>query len=149
ERSWGVSERQLRRYLSAAHRRIREILDQEQHEVYSRHLMQRRAIYARCLKANDLRAALGVLKDEAHLHGLYPHAKTKSQPEHPPSTAAEPDGALVDILPELQAALDRLGPDPGPADPASPPATGGAGVDPPRSGSDHASGGAAPRSLAD
>lgn len=44
-------------------------------QLLGRHLMQRRALYARALKSNDHRTALQVLRDEAELQGLYPPTK--------------------------------------------------------------------------
>ena len=41
-------------------------------QVIGRHVMQRRALYARAVKSGDLRAALHALRDEAHLTNLYP-----------------------------------------------------------------------------
>ena len=57
-RGWDLSARQLRRYIRAAYRSATHILNQKREEFLSRHLLQRRALYARCLKAEDLRTAL-------------------------------------------------------------------------------------------
>jgi hypothetical protein len=148
ERDWGVSERQTRRYIAAAYRRIAEVMDRERDEIYARHLMQRRALYPRCLKANDLRAALGVLRDEAQLHGLYP--ATKIAPTTPDGTAPyDAAPGLVEIIPELRAALERLGPGAGPQDPPSPTAGLDPGFTAAGSGPDHGTGGATAGPLAD
>src|SRR5262245_48368076 len=110
--------------------------------------MQRRALYARCLKANDLRAASGVLRDEAELHGLYP--ATKIAPTTPDGDAPyEPVAGLADVVPELRAALERLGCLAGPQDPASLAASERAGVDPSGPDLDHDPGGAAAGPVAD
>jgi hypothetical protein len=147
EHDWGVSERQTRRYIAAAYRRIAEVMDREREEIFARHLMQRRALYARCLKANDLRAALGVLRDEAELHGLYP--ATKIAPTTPDGNDPyQPVAGLADLIPELRAALERCGQGPGAAPPASAEPGGCGGIDPSGSDADHDLGGSAAGSVA-
>lgn len=122
ENGWGVSDRQLYRYVEEAYKEIAPILDRDRQELLARHYMQRRALFARCMKLNDYKTALQVLKDEAELQGLYPAKKIA--PTSPDGT--EPyDGGLAAILPELRAAVDRLrqgtgGPHPG--EPAEQPA---------------------------
>lgn len=75
EQDWKVSDRQLHRYMSVSHKRMAKAAKRNTEELVGRHLMQRRALYARCIKANDLRTALAVLNDEANLQGLYPPKK--------------------------------------------------------------------------
>ena len=75
EHNWDVSERQVRRYLEAAYCRLAQMTERNRDQLLGRHLMQRRALYARCLRGDDLRTALIVLKDEAALEGLYPPTK--------------------------------------------------------------------------
>jgi hypothetical protein len=75
EQDWKVSERQLHRYMSMAHKNMAKAVRRNTEELVGRHLMQRRALYARCIKANDLRTALSVLMDEASLQGIYPPKK--------------------------------------------------------------------------
>lgn len=72
---WGVCDRQLRRYQEKAYERLAEHAQQDQKQLLGRHLMQRRALYARAIKTNDIRTALHVLRDEAELEGLYEYAK--------------------------------------------------------------------------
>src|SRR5271166_6581890 len=74
-KGWDLTDRQVYRYIGAAYERTTEVLKHKQEELLSRHLMQRRGLYTRCLKANDLRTALAVLHDEAQLLGLYPVKK--------------------------------------------------------------------------
>jgi hypothetical protein len=69
---WNVTDRQLWRYQRAAYRKVVKITERDRVGLLGRHLMQRRSLYARALKANDLRTALQVLRDEAELQGLYP-----------------------------------------------------------------------------
>jgi hypothetical protein len=47
----------------------------DQKQLLGRHLMQRRALYARAMKVSDVKTALNVLKDEAQLQGLYTAVK--------------------------------------------------------------------------
>lgn len=87
ERGWQVSARQLRRYQEIAYRRLARAAERDHKQLLGRHLLQRRVLYARSLKANDVRAALQVLRDEAMLQGLYPPAK---------SVPTTPDGQHTD-----------------------------------------------------
>jgi hypothetical protein len=73
---WNLSDRQLRRYQDRAHQRVLEATNRDQRQLLGRHLMQRRALYARALKTSDVRTALHVLRDEAVLEGLYPSARS-------------------------------------------------------------------------
>jgi hypothetical protein len=69
------SNRQLRRYMESAYREIAQLSERDAEQLVGRHLMQRRGLYARALKTNDLRTALAILHDEAKLEGLYPPTK--------------------------------------------------------------------------
>ena len=91
EQGWNVCERQIRRYIETAHQRFAEMTKRDREQLLGRHLMQRRALYARAMKANDLRTALQVLRDEANLEGLYPPTKvapTTPDGKHPYHSAA-------------------------------------------------------------
>jgi hypothetical protein len=70
--SWGVSERQLRNYIEAAHRLIVERFDARAPYLLARHLLRRDQLYAHAVAAGDFRTALAVSQDEAKLEGLYP-----------------------------------------------------------------------------
>ena len=85
EKGWDISERQLRRYLELAYQELGETAQRDRQQLIGRHMMQRRALYARALKANDIRTALQVLRDEAALLGLY--APTKIAPTTPDGKA--------------------------------------------------------------
>jgi hypothetical protein len=74
-KGWKISERQIRRYMQLAYERLADATNQNLKSLMGRHLMQRRGLYARALKTNDVRSALLVLKDEAMLQGLYPAMK--------------------------------------------------------------------------
>jgi hypothetical protein len=60
---------------------LAEAINRDQRQLLGRHLMQRRALYARALKTSDVRTALNVLRDEATLEGLYPSAQKGSSIE--------------------------------------------------------------------
>ena len=75
ERQWDVSDRSIRRYMEKAYKRMADASRRDERQLLGRHLMQRRALYARCLKQGDHRTALAVLKDEADLQGVYPPTK--------------------------------------------------------------------------
>lgn len=71
ENGWGVSDRQLERYIEKAD----QVLVERRHKRWNRmkalHLARREALYARALQAADLRTALAVLQDMAKLQDLY------------------------------------------------------------------------------
>ncbi len=71
ERKWEVSDRHIRRYIERAYRGLRKIGRRHRGQLLGRHVMQRRALYARSVKAGDMRTALQVVRDEANLLGLY------------------------------------------------------------------------------
>jgi len=75
DKGWDIRDRQLRRYQEIAYQRLAEATKHDEQQLLGRHLMQRRALYARALKGNDIRTALLVLKDEAALEGIYPPTK--------------------------------------------------------------------------
>lgn len=75
DKGWQLCYRQIRRYLEWAYKRLAKATHRDQEQLLGRHLMQRRALYARALKTNDIRTALNVLRDEASLEGLYPPTK--------------------------------------------------------------------------
>ena len=86
DQGWKLSERQIRRYIEAANRKFAEAVDRNRDQLLGRHLMQRRALYARALKNGDIKTALLVLQDEASLMGLYAPVKiapTTPDGEHP------------------------------------------------------------------
>ncbi len=99
QQGWKVSDRQLRRYMEAAYRQLAQLSDQDADQLKGRHLMQRRALYARALKGGDLRTALVILQDEAKLEGLYP--PTKIAPTTPDGTQPYSPIALSERLPRL------------------------------------------------
>jgi hypothetical protein len=88
-----------------------EILNRNREQLFGRHVLQRRAILARCMKINDYRTALAVLRDEAQLEGLY--APTKISPTTPDGKRSyQPPGhaGANQLIRELRAAVERHGP---------------------------------------
>jgi hypothetical protein len=71
EQKWGITERQLRRYLVAATDLYATFFDAKAAHLLNRHLMQRRQLYAHALGVGDYGTALRVLVDEAKLESLY------------------------------------------------------------------------------
>src|SRR6476620_10346841 len=63
EKGWGVSERQIRKYIARAHDLLIERQEKSRKRTIARHLAQRQALYARSVNAADLRTALAVLAD--------------------------------------------------------------------------------------
>src|SRR5437867_836577 len=65
ERAWGVSESQIRNYVKKADALCVERFNAKAEHLMSRHLLQRRRLFAHAMDVADLRTALAVLKDEA------------------------------------------------------------------------------------
>lgn len=77
KKPWGICDGQLRRYMTQAHDLIEERSKIGRDRAFSRHLLQRRAIYARAIESGDWRSALSVAQDEAKLLNLYPAERAK------------------------------------------------------------------------
>ncbi len=75
EQQWGVSDRQLWRYIAAADALMAERFDAKAPHLLAKHLLQRGQLYAHAMGAGDFATALRVLQDEARLEGLYPPQK--------------------------------------------------------------------------
>jgi hypothetical protein len=75
EQAWGVSDRMLRYYKARAEALMKLRFDARADHLLSRHLLQRRRLYAHAMEVGDYRTALAVLGDEAKLEGLYPVEK--------------------------------------------------------------------------
>ncbi len=76
EKGWNVGQRQLWNYVAASDRLLAARLEKDRDRLFARHVAMRMALFARCVNAGELAAALAVAKDEAALHGLYPPSKT-------------------------------------------------------------------------
>jgi hypothetical protein len=103
ERAWGLSDSQLWRYISAADKLCKDYFDAKADHLLSRHLLQRRQLYAHAMGAGDFATALRVLQDEAKLEALYP--PTKIAPTNPEGDKPY-EGSLTDA--DRLAALHRL-----------------------------------------
>src|SRR5437588_11773661 len=75
EQNWNVSDRTLWRYIQAADALCEKYFDANAQHLLSRHLLQRRQLYAHALGAGDYGTALRTLQDEAKLEKLYPPLK--------------------------------------------------------------------------
>lgn len=72
ENGWGVSDRQLERYIGKADRLLRERLERKASRLRALTVAKMRNLYARAVQAADYRTALACLQAEAKLLGLYP-----------------------------------------------------------------------------
>jgi hypothetical protein len=112
EKAWNIGPRQLRKYIAKADRLMTEILNRNREQLFGRHVLQRRAIFARCMKINDYKTALQVLRDEAQLEGMY--APTKISPTTPDGKRPYQPASHVgtsQLLRELRAAVERHRPE--------------------------------------
>jgi hypothetical protein len=116
EKGWNVSDRQLWRYVALADARMEEAFQADREKAFCRHVLQRRALYARAMQDGDWRTCLAIAKDEAELLGLYPAKVTKLQgdPNAPLSvnvemTVDERDAALSRILSRFGLAPGGIG----------------------------------------
>jgi hypothetical protein len=66
-----LSDRTLWRYSEAAEALAEKHFSADRDRLFRRHVLQRRALYARAMADGDYRTALAVAKDEAELQGLY------------------------------------------------------------------------------
>jgi hypothetical protein len=108
EKGWGVGERQIQKYIAAGDRLLAEAQEQDRGKLLARHIAQRRLLFARCMKINDYKTALQVAKDEAELEQLY--GPTKIAPTDPTGERPyDPTAGLGPLIPELRAAMERLG----------------------------------------
>lgn len=79
DKGWGVSQTTLRRYIHKADALCQKYYDANAKFLLSRHLLQRRQLYAHCMGSGDFRTALSVLRDEAELTNLYPAKKIEQK----------------------------------------------------------------------
>jgi hypothetical protein len=79
QHGWGISERQIRRYVSDAHEQFAKLARADREKLLGRHIAQRGSLYAKAVKDGDLRTALLIAKDEAKLQGLYPRPLTQEE----------------------------------------------------------------------
>jgi hypothetical protein len=72
-----LTPKAIRRYIDAAERTIAEMVEDDLDKIMARHLAQRRGLFQKAVSQGDIRAALAVLQDEAHLLGIYPAKRTE------------------------------------------------------------------------
>jgi hypothetical protein len=95
EKGWGVSERQLWRYIEHSDDLLAKTLEPSREKRINLALAQRRLLHNRALETGDYRTALAVLDSLAKLQDLYPSAKR------------EPLDVLLSYLPPVLAAAIR------------------------------------------
>ena len=71
ENEWGVSDRQLERYIEKADRLLVGRRQRKWSRMKALHIARREALYARAVQSADHRTALAVLQDMAKLQDLY------------------------------------------------------------------------------
>jgi hypothetical protein len=106
DQNWQVGDRQIRNYIRSADERCKAYFDAKADHLLSRHLLQRRQLYAHSLAAGDFRTALAVLQDEAKLERLYGPDKVALTD---PTGEEAWDANDADINAIIEAALARLG----------------------------------------
>lgn len=70
---WGVSDRQIYRYIEAADRLIEESTEHDRDKLLRHHLAVRRNLFARAINDGAIGTALAIARDECELLGLYAH----------------------------------------------------------------------------
>jgi hypothetical protein len=72
DKGWGVSDRQLRRYVEQSDELIAEAAEPDRRKLLNRAVAQREVVYAHCMAVADYSTARAVLADRDKLLGLYP-----------------------------------------------------------------------------
>lgn len=128
--SWGLTWRQLRRYMSLADGRIEKACEHRANRNLALHLKKRQTWISQAVEQGDYRTALALAKDEAQLQGLYrivnlaadhegnelvrdAQAVAKAGAKNPAAYPNDPVGYMRDILgltltPQQTAAAERL-----------------------------------------
>lgn len=79
QKGWGVTGRQIRKYIRKADELLTERLERRRRLLIGRHVAQRQSLYALALSiaanSGDCRSALAILDSEAKLRGLFPDTK--------------------------------------------------------------------------
>ncbi len=76
--TWGIRERQTRKYIASAREQIVARADLENKNALAEHLVWRANLRRKAEQGEDLALALEIAKDEAKLRGLYPKDKTEA-----------------------------------------------------------------------
>ena len=77
EKGWGVSDRQLEKYMKAADQLLVARQEKSRRALIARRIAQREALFARAVNAADYRTALAILDSVDRLRGLYPEKDIK------------------------------------------------------------------------
>ena len=99
---WGVSRRQLNRYLQLANRVLEKTLEGHRKEIVNLAIARLENLYAKALELSDLNCARLVLRDEIDLLGLAPPKRTEitgrdGVPLHPLTVELTPDERVAGI----------------------------------------------------
>lgn len=78
-----MSDQQLYRYQQEADKAILASVSKDREKSLKLGLARRENLYAKAVTSGDLRTALGVLRDEAELRGLYPEKKPPARDDAP------------------------------------------------------------------
>src|SRR6266849_10532838 len=77
QNGWGVSDRQLWRYIAEGDDLLAEMLETDRAKLFNRAIAERRHLLARCIAVNDFSNARALMKDLGELLDLYPAKKTE------------------------------------------------------------------------
>jgi len=105
ENGWGVSNRQVCRYIEQSDEAIAEQIETKREKIVNTHLAQRQYLYMKALQAGDFRAALAAKQDEAKLLGLYEPQQIKHTID---TTYTERRETVIQILTNEPSYLDYL-----------------------------------------
>jgi len=115
EQGWGVSDRQLRRYVEKSDAAVAAAVEQDRDRLLAMHLAQLRFLYTRAVEAADWRTALAIKKDEGELLSLYPARVVKNEHSGPNGAAIPHEHQITDADRDAirERLLARLGHRPG------------------------------------
>lgn len=102
EKGWAITDAEALRYQAAALQLCSDRLSRNRDTAIARHIMQRRALYARAIESGDWGTALSIARDEARLLGLY-------DPTPETNTDAERAAAEAKIISRLAEIAERAG----------------------------------------
>jgi hypothetical protein len=115
EKRWGVSERQVGRYIATADDQLAANQEKKRRRLIGLHLARREALFARAVNGADYRTALAILADAAKMQGLY----ASDQEMREMARLAVEQGRRID---ELESMLNAARRNQVPADEKRPPA---------------------------
>jgi hypothetical protein len=125
EQAWNVGRSQIKRYMTAAHARMKERYQARADHAFHQHMLRREQLYAHCMGAGDFSTALRVLQDEAKLEALYPPEKReltgKDGGPIQTQTVMLTDDQRAAAVANILAAVGTPGPGPDPDGPGTAP----------------------------